>query len=137
MWWENSGLAPTMWHAGRDAQRRDCVAQSGLPLRMGGKRRHKGRQRRGQRVVRGHHQKTHVVDDVLRREQRAVVVGGAAQLREQVFATLGTADRNLFREVSDDALAAPDAARHRRTRQWLWSSPNQGPPPTPKKRRGP
>ena len=77
--------------------------------------------------MRGHHQKTHVVDDVLRREQRPVVVGGAAQLREQVFAaTLGAADRNLFREVGDDALAAPDAARHRRTRQWLAYHRNRG-----------
>jgi len=33
--------------------------------------------------VRGHHQKTHVIDDILRREQRAVFMGGVAQLRNR------------------------------------------------------
>ena len=70
--------------------------------------------------MRRHHQETHVVDDVLRRQQRAVLVGGVAELREQVVAAaLGAADRNLLGEIGDDALAAPDAARHRGAGQRL------------------
>jgi len=61
-----------------------------------------------------------VIDDVLRREQRTVLMGRLAQLREQIVAaTLGPADRNLFGEIGDDALAALDAARHRRAGQRL------------------
>ena len=90
------------------------VAQLLLPLRMGGQFTYERRQRRGQRIVRRHHQETHVIDDILRREQRAVFMGRMAKLREQVVAAaLGAADRNLFGEIGDDALAAPDAARHR------------------------
>ena len=98
---------------GRDAQSIGLVAQAALPIRIGGQRRHERCQRGRQRVVRGHHQKTHVVDDVLRRKQGAVLVGGLAQLREQILAAAsGAADRYLFREIGDDTLAAPDAARH-------------------------
>ena len=68
--------------------------------------------------MRRHHQKTHVVDDVLVRQQRAVLMGGLAELREQVLAAaLGATDRNLLGEIGDDALAALDAARHLRARQ--------------------
>ncbi len=62
--------------------------------------------------MRCHHQETHVIDDILGRQQRAVFMGGAAQLREQVLAPLGAADRNLFGEVGDDAFAPLHAARH-------------------------
>ena len=65
----------------------------------------------------GHHQKTHVVDDVLVRQQRAVLMGGLAELREQVLAALFATDRNLLGEIGHDALAALDAARHLRARQ--------------------
>ena len=68
------------------------VAQLCLPLRIGGERADERCQRRGQRVMRRHHQETHVIDDVLGRQQRAVVMGGAAQLREQVFAVLASAE---------------------------------------------
>ena len=70
--------------------------------------------------MRRHHQETHVVDDVLRRQQRAVLMGRVAKLREQIVAAaLGAADRDLFGEIGDDALAAPDAARHLRAGQRL------------------
>jgi hypothetical protein len=98
---------------GGDAERHHFFAQLGLPLRIGGKRVDKGSQRRRQRVVRGHHQKAHMVDDILGRQQRAVLMGGAAQLREQVFAAFGAADRNLLGEIGNDTLATLDAARHR------------------------
>src|ERR1700760_1131006 len=45
-------------------------------------------------------------------------MGGAAQLREQVFAVLLAPDRNLLREILDDALAALDAARHLGAGPW-------------------
>jgi hypothetical protein len=66
--------------------------------------------------VRGHHQKTHVVDDILGREQRAVLMGGATELREKILAAAGAADRNLLGKIGDDAGAAFDAARHLRAR---------------------
>ncbi len=55
-----------------------------------------------------------MVDDVLRRQQRAVVVGGAAELRKQVLAAALAPQRDLPREVGDDALTALDAAGHLR-----------------------
>src|ERR1700687_4443398 len=64
--------------------------------------------------MRGHHQKTHVIDDIIARQQRAVVVGRPAELREKVLATLGAADWYLLREIGDDAGAALDAAGHLR-----------------------
>ena len=70
--------------------------------------------------MRRHHQETHVIDDILRREQRAVLMGRVAKLREQIVAAaLGAAERDLFGEIGDDALAAPDAARHRGAGQRL------------------
>ena len=107
----DSGIASRLSNAGGivglDAEAFDFVAQLLLPFRMGGKFADERGQRRGQRVVRRHHQKTHVVDDVLRRQQRAVLVGRLAQLREQIVAAaLGAADRNLLGEIGDDALAA-------------------------------
>ena len=70
--------------------------------------------------MRRHHQKTHVIDDILRREQRAILVGRLAKLREQIVAAaLGAAQRDLFGEIGDDALAAPDAAGHRGAGQGL------------------
>src|SRR3954470_24166954 len=45
-------------------------------------------------------------------------MGGAAQLREQVVAALRTPDRNLLREIVDDAPAALDAARHLGAGPW-------------------
>ena len=84
-------------------------------------------QRRGQRVVRRHHQETHVIDDILRRQQRAVLMGGLAELREQIVAAaLGAADRNLLGEIGDDALAALDAARHLRAGQRLADHGDRG-----------
>ena len=101
-----------------EPERRDFVAQLVLPFRIGGELADERGQRRGQRVVRRHHQEAHVVDDVLGRQQRAVLVGRPAQLREQVLAAaLGAAQRNLLGEIVDDALAALDAARHLRARQ--------------------
>ena len=50
---------------GLDAEAFDFRAQLLLPFRVGGKLADKGGQRRCQRVMRRHHQKTHVVDDVL------------------------------------------------------------------------
>ena len=71
---------------GPEAEAFDLLAQLLLPFRVGGELTDKGGQRRRQRVMRGHHQKTHMVDDVLGREQRAVFMGRLAQLREQVIA---------------------------------------------------
>ncbi len=105
---------------------RHFIAQLLLPLRMGGEFADERGQRRGQRVVRGHHQETHVVDDVLRRQQRAVLMGGLAKLREQVFAALFAADRNLFRKIGDDAFAPVDAACHLGARQRLADHGDRG-----------
>ena len=77
--------------------------------------------------MRGHHQEAHVVDDILRRQQRAVLVGGVAELREQILAAApGAANRNLLGEIGDDALAALDAARHLRARQRLADHGDRG-----------
>ena len=115
-----SRLSNVDGRVGGDAEAFDFVAQLLLPLRMGGQFADERRQRRGQRVVRRHHQETHVIDDVLRREQRAVLMGRLAQLREQIVAAaFRAADRNLLGEIGDDALAALDAARHRRAGQRL------------------
>ena len=57
-----------------------------------------------------------------------------AQLREQVFAALGAADRNLLGEIGDDALAAPDAARHLRCRAAACGSRRPRPPPCRRRR---
>ena len=54
-------------------------------------------------------------------------MGGVAQLREQVLAAaLGAAERNLFGEIRNDALAAVDAARHRRAGQRLADHGDRG-----------
>ena len=94
--------------------------------RMRGERRDERSQRRGQRVVRGHHQEAHVIDDVLRRQQRAVLMGGLAEMREQVVAALAAADRNLLGEIRNDPFAAPDAARHLGARQRLADHGDRG-----------
>jgi hypothetical protein len=53
-------------------------------------------------------------------------MGGAAQLREQVFAAFGATDRNLLGEIGDDTFAAFDAARHRRAGQRLANHGDRG-----------
>ena len=73
-----SRLSKVVGSSARDAERGYLLAQPGLPLRIGGERPDERSQRRGQRIVRGHHQETHVIDDVLGRKQRAILVGGAA-----------------------------------------------------------
>ena len=67
------------------------VAAALLPLGIGGQvvgHRRRGRRRR---VVRGHHQEDHVVDDVLVGELVAVLVLGLAQHGQQVGAVLAAA----------------------------------------------
>src|SRR5579883_3545731 len=71
------------------------------------------RQRRGERVMRRHHEEAHMVGDLLRREERAVLTGSAAELREDVVAAALAPERHLALEVIDDEGAAFDAAPHR------------------------
>src|ERR1019366_6730255 len=59
-------------------------------------------------------------------DSSAVLMGGAAQLREQVFAAFGATDRNLLGEIGDDTFAAFDAARHRCAGQRLANHGDRG-----------
>ena len=49
--------------------------------------------------MRGHHQETHVIDDILRGKQRAVLMGGVAKLGEQVVAASCAPDRDLLGKI--------------------------------------
>jgi len=103
-------------------------AQPGLPLEGGGKRPATNDvSDEVQRVVRGHHQKTHVVDDVLRRRAaRPSSWVGRGTAARTVSPPLARADRNLFREVSRRCACGLDAARHRRTGNGLRINGNGG-----------
>ena len=52
--------------------------------------------------MRGHHQEAHVIDDVRVGQERAVVPGGAAELREQIVAAAFAPQRYLPIEIVDD-----------------------------------
>jgi len=58
-----------------------------------------------------------VIDDVGDRQQAAILVGGAAQLREQILAAAFATLRHAGREIGDDLGAATHAARHARAGQ--------------------
>ncbi|MBA7667324.1 hypothetical protein ES703_75411 [subsurface metagenome] len=102
---------------GLDAEPLHLVAQPLLPFGVGGELADERRQRRCQCVMGRHHQEAHVVDDVLRRQQRAVLMGGLAQLREQVVAAALAPDRDLLGEIGDDAFAPGNTAAHLGERQ--------------------
>src|SRR5262249_17980419 len=64
--------------------------------------------------MRGHHQEAHMVGDIGDGHERAVVVCGAAELREDVVAAALAAARRLTAEILDDALPPHHSAAHRR-----------------------
>ena len=75
------------------------VAAALLPLRVGSQVIGHGGQGRGRRVVRGHHQEDHVIDDVGVGEAVAVVVGGVAQHSQHVGARRGSPRLHALKEV--------------------------------------
>ena len=60
-----------------------------------------------------------MVDDGIRRKQRAVLRRSAAELGEQVVAVAFAAERHLFAEIRDDAASGGDPAPQLRERQRL------------------
>ena len=71
------------------------------------------RQRRRQRVVRGHHQKVHVIDDFLGCQKFAGVVAGVAELGEEILARRSSARRNFTGEKPAHEFMALDPPAHR------------------------
>ena len=67
--------------------------------------------------MRRHHEETHVVDDLLRAQQPAIVGRRLAKLGEQVFAVAVAPGFDLAAEERDHEPAALHAARHQRAGQ--------------------